>query len=54
MKLYFPKLSLGSKKLGKPSNPFTTKKVSITVPALKAKMPIWKKKFVFQLPIKKV
>jgi hypothetical protein len=32
-------VSLGSKKLGKPSNPFTTKKVSITLPALKIKKP---------------
>jgi len=39
MKLYYPKLGLGSKQLGKPSNPFCTKKVTITVPALKIKKP---------------
>jgi hypothetical protein len=45
-------LSLGSKKLGAPSNPFTTTKVTIKLPALKS-TPLLRKRFKLRSPFTK-
>lgn len=52
MKLYFPKIVLGSLTPKKPSNPFTTKKVTIKLPALKS-TPLFRKRFKVRSPFTK-
>ena len=52
MKIYFPKIAVGS---FKPSNPFTLKAfpVNILLPWLKKPVPLFKRRFTFRSPITK-